>query len=156
MPGPPAHLKPERLELDPTETDADKKFKHWLRTFTNYSNGVDAADKLNLLINFVGHKAYSLIENSDTYDSAIDTLKSSYTKEINVIYASHILATRKQHPDKSLDDYMRNLRLLAKDCQFEAVSAQVYHDECVRQFHCRSSHSLHPTETPGKCNSHPR
>ena len=129
---PPTHLKPERLELDPSEANADKKFKHWIRTFRNYSNFIqDEEGKLNLLINYVGHEAYALIENDTTYEAAINTLQSAYTKEINVIYARHVLSSRKQLAEETLDDYLRSLRLLAKDCSFQNLTAQEYHDECI-------------------------
>ena len=129
---PPSHLKPERLELDPAATDSDRKFKHWMRTFTNYSNFIqDDAGKLNALVNLVGHEAFELIENDETYEAAIQTLKTAYQKTVNVIYARHVLTSRKQNADESLDDYLRSLRLLAKNCQFQNVSAQEYHDECI-------------------------
>ena len=122
MPGPEAHLKPDRLEIDPAEADADKKFLHWLKTFTNHTNGLPPeASKLNLLINFIGHQAFALIETIEDYNTAIDTLKNSYKKQVNILYARHILATRKQRSDESMDEYLRNLKLLAKDCQFQAV-----------------------------------
>ena len=77
------HLQPERLDLDPTEPDADKKFKHWMKTFTNYIAGLDANDnKLGTLMNFVGHQAYALIEEDTTYDNAVTTLKSHYQKTV--------------------------------------------------------------------------
>ena len=69
MPGPEAHLKPDRLEIEPTEPDADKKFIHWLKTFTNYADGLPAeASKLNLLINFIGHQAFAIIESIQDYN----------------------------------------------------------------------------------------
>ena len=130
---PAAHLKPDRLDVDPSETDSDKKFSHWLRTFHNYVQTLDeGADKLATLVNFIGHQAYSLIENENTYENAVAVLKASYTKTVNPIFARHVLATRKQQPDETLDDYLRNLKLFAKNCQFTPVTAAVYHDESVR------------------------
>ena len=133
MPGPQSHLKPERLEIDPSEKDADKKFTHWLHTFQNYSKDLDAAhSKLDLLINHVGHQAYAVIENSQDYETAVASLKSAYKKEVNLIYAQHVLATRKQQSEESVDDFIRQLRLLAKNCGFAAVTAQENHDLHVR------------------------
>ena len=127
------HLKPERLEFEPTDPDSSKKFTHWLRTLQNYTAALDAAvDKLAVIVNFVGHQAYPIIEASTTYDDAVNQLKAQYLKPVNEIYARHILATHKQSPDETLDDYLRNLRFLAKDCNFAAVTAVVHHDEAIR------------------------
>ena len=126
---PPQHLKPERLEFEPTDPDSRKKFAHWLRTFQTYANTLDeGASKLDCLINFVGHVPFAFIEKKTTYETAITALKQSYDKPVNVIFARHVLATRKQTPDESLDDYLRQLRFLAKDCGFVEVTAEVHHD----------------------------
>ena len=134
---PQAHLKPDKLETDPTDADAEKKFKHWLKCFQNYAAGLPDEEapktaKLNLLINFISPLAFSIIENIADYDTAITTLTNSYKKEVNLLYARHILATRKQRSDESMDDYLRNLKLLAKDCEFAAVTAAEHHNESVR------------------------
>ena len=130
---PPQHLKPERLEIAPTDANAQKRFTHWLRTFTTYVDLMDnGTNKLDVLINFIGADPYAIIETSATYAAAIADLKAAYQKEINQIYARHILATRKQNPEESLDDYLRNLRILAKDCNFQQVTAAVYTQEAIR------------------------
>ena len=133
MPGPQAHLKPSSLDIDPADPEADKRFAHWMRTFDNYSKDLDAQQsKLDLLINHVGHQAFAIIENATDYEAAKTLLKSAYQKEINTIYAQHQLSTRKQRPEENIDDYIRNLRLLAKNCQFQAVTASENHDLHVR------------------------
>ena len=128
-----AHLKPERLEIEPTDPDATRKFKHWLATVKNYISSLDAtANKLHTLINFVGHQSYTYIENETTYEDALRKLKSQYEKPVNSIYARHILATRKQLPEETLDDFLRNLRILARDCDFKDVTADIYQQEAIR------------------------
>ena len=94
MPGPHAYLKPNSLDIDPAEPDADKKFSHWLKTFENYAKDLDpAASKLDLLTNHVGHQAFAIIENATDYENALELLKSAYQKEVNTIirptYSSH-------------------------------------------------------------------
>ena len=132
MPGPHAYLKPNSLDIDPADPDADKKFAHWVKTFNNYAKDLDPnASKLDLLVNHVGHQAFAIIENSEDYESAITSLKTAYQK-VNTIYAQHILSTRKQAADESVDDFIRNLRLLAKNCSFKAVTAAENQDLHVR------------------------
>ena len=133
MPGPQAYLKPERLDVDPTDPEADKKFAHWKKCFENYAAGLDAANsKLDLLTNHVGHTPFSIIESCVDYPTAIELLGQSYKKVVNTIYAQHVLATRKQHSDESIDDYVRNLKLLAKDCEFAAVTALEHQNLSIR------------------------
>ena len=128
-----SHLKPDKLEIEPADSDATRKFKHWLCCFTNYVATLDQnVNKLHTLINFIGHTAYTYIETETTYENAIKTLKSHYEKPINSIYARHILSTRKQLAEESLDDFLRNLKILARDCSFKEVSAEVYQDEMIR------------------------
>ena len=130
---PPQHLKPERLELDPTEANANKKFTHWLKTFQTYVGLMEATDnKLDVLINFIGHEAYSIIESSATYANAITALKAQYQKPVNSIYARHLLSTRKQIPEESLDHFARRLKLMSKDCKFTAVTAEEHAAERIR------------------------
>ena len=130
---PPNHLKPERLELDPKDTNSSRIFSHWLRTFTNYCNALDAnQSKLDCLINFIGPTPYAIIETKETYDDAVAALKTAYTDTVNPVFARHILITRKQEPNEPLDVYLRNLKALAKDCSFTNVTAQIYQDEYVR------------------------
>ena len=128
-----SHLKPDKLEIEPADSDATRKFKHWLFCFTNYVATLDEnVNKLHTLINFISHTAYTYIETEATYENAIKTLKSHYEKPINSIYARHILSTRKHLAEESLDDFLRNLKILARDCSFKQVTAEVYQDEMIR------------------------
>ncbi|CAJ1099219.1 Hypothetical predicted protein [Octopus vulgaris] len=46
--------------------------------------------------------------------------------------ARHLLATRKQKLGESLDQFLNELKILAKDCDFVAVSAEQYRSEMIR------------------------
>ena len=43
-----------------------------------------------------------------------------------------MLATRKQQPTETLDEYLQQLKTLAKDCSFKAVTADIYKQEMIR------------------------
>uniref|UniRef100_A0A6P7H9Z6 Uncharacterized protein LOC114348048 n=1 Tax=Diabrotica virgifera virgifera TaxID=50390 RepID=A0A6P7H9Z6_DIAVI len=66
----------------------------------------------------------NLHQFTKTYISAIKILKELYIKPTNEIYARHILATRKQQINESIDQYAQQLKLLAKNCNFKAVSSE--------------------------------
>ena len=46
--------------------------------------------------------------------------------------ARHILSTRKQKAGESLDQFLNELKTLAKDCDFKTVSAEQYKSEMIR------------------------
>ena len=59
-------------------------------------------------------------------------MKSIYVKSPNEVFARHSLATRKQAPSESIDEYLQILKLLSKDCNFKAVTASQHSDEAIR------------------------
>ena len=78
------------------------------------------------MINLVSPDVFDLFSEDTSYEQAIETLTSCYVKEPNEVYVRHMLATRKQKPGESFDTS------LAKDCNFKAVTADVYQSESIR------------------------
>ena len=56
-------------------------------------------------------------------------------KPANEIFARHLLATRKQQSNETLDEFLQSLKILSRDCNFKNVDAVIYHDECVYMIH---------------------
>ena len=110
-------LRPERFDTKPNARDASKSWRHWLTTFENFVEAIpnEEVNKLNVLINYVSSEVYQLFYEATTYDEAINLLKSLYVKTPNEIFARHKLATRKQQPGESLDEYLQELYLVKKD-----------------------------------------
>ena len=77
----------------------------------------------NGLINYVELNVYEFISECENHDDAIQTLNSIYIKPKNAINARQILSTRKQKSDETLDQFLNELKTLAKDCNFTHVSA---------------------------------
>ena len=127
-------LKPIRLDLDPNSPTAAREWRHWRRTFTNYLDGFSATvpDKFKCLVNCVSPAVFELIEECPSFDSAIDTLADIYDKTPNVMFSRHLLATRRQQSGESLDAFLQDLRRLAKNCGFQAVTAAEYKEELIR------------------------
>ena len=127
-------LKFSRLDLDPSSPTTAKEWNHWHRTFQNFiaECGDNAPDKFRTLVNCVSSNVYEYIEECDTYDSAKSVLEKLYVKTPNVIFSRHQLATRKQKPGESLDEFIRELSKLSKDCGLKAVSAEQYREELIR------------------------
>ena len=121
-------LRPERFDTRPNAQDASKSWRHWLTTFKNFVEAFpdEEVNKLNVLINYVFSEVYQLFYETTTYDEGINLLKSLYVKTPNEIFARHKLATRKQQPGESLDEYLQELKILSKDCNFSDVTAYQY------------------------------
>lgn len=127
-------LRPERFDVNPNAQEAAKSWQHWLMTFENFVSVIpgENANKLHILINFVSSDIYQLFCDAGTYDEAIALLKTLYIKTPNEVFARHKLATRKQQPSETLDEYVQELKILSKDCNFRQVSATQHRDEAVR------------------------
>ena len=100
------HMKPVRLRIDPNTTDADKTYKHWFRTFSNFlellstsktassrQSSTGTINKFNLSINYIETNVYEFISECETYDEVTEKLKTIYVKPKNVMLARHILST---------------------------------------------------------------
>lgn len=101
-------------------------------TFENYTSKLDDGEKIMALANFVSHEIYGLISDCSDYSSAIKRLKKHYVKPVNEIFARHKLATRKQKENESIADFSQSLELLAKECNFSAVTASEHASEAIR------------------------
>ena len=75
---------------------------------------------------------FQYIETSTEYSQAIEVLKALFVKPSNEIYARHMLATRCQQSNETLDEYLQALKTLSKDCNFKPVTAAQYCNECIR------------------------
>ena len=127
-------LRPDRFNENPNTATAAKEFKHWIQTFEYYIEVLpqDGLDKLKILTNFVSPLVYDFISDCATYESAKETLRKKYVKPANEIFARHLLATRKQQPNETLDELLQSLKILSRDCNFRNIEAAVYRDEYIR------------------------
>ncbi|XP_046407451.1 uncharacterized protein LOC124172088 [Ischnura elegans] len=128
-------LKPERFDTDPSHVGAESKWKHWKRTFANFLgqvNKVSEDGKLQLLCNYVSANVFRYISDSENYSDAIKILDSLYITKRNEIFARHCLASRTQQTGESVDEYLQVLKQMSKDCEFQAVTADKYKDEYIR------------------------
>ena len=134
-------LRPSKLEVDPHSPDAGIVFKHWLQTFQRFrlaakdaqpENERDRFDSYGLLVNYLAPRVFPYVEETDNYETAIEILKRTFEKTKNVVFARHLLATRSQNPEENLSEFLQALRELSKDCKFEAVTAEKYREEMLR------------------------
>ncbi|XP_063872251.1 uncharacterized protein LOC135106827 [Scylla paramamosain] len=127
-------LRLERFDSDPGVPSASLEWKHLFKTFENFLSALqeEGLDKLGILINFISPKVYETISECNKYTDAISVLKSQYVKVSNEVFARYLLATRRQQDGEILNDYLRSLRVLSRDCNFKAVSAVQHCEESIR------------------------
>lgn len=136
-------LAPERFDVEPDSPLAALEWDHWYRRFLNFSQGKSDSDKLKLLFNYISSKVFQHVSAAGTFNDAVAVLKSLYVKPANEIYSRHKLATRCQQPEETVDQYLQALNLLAKDCNFKAVTAEKHREDFVRDAFIRGLSAPH-------------
>ena len=103
-----------------------------------------APNQQQILFAYVSADIYEYVEDCESFDAAIAKLKTIFIKPPNVIFARHLLATRKQQPGETLEDFYQSLHILSKDCGLRNVTAEEYRNELVRDAFINglSSHSI--------------
>ena len=127
-------MKVERFSTSPSDPAAARKFKLWLRNFEFYLDTISTLipNKLEVLFLHIDSEVAELIVDCTDYATALSTLKTTYIKETNEIYARHLLSTRVQANNESIDDYLTELHKLTHDCKFKSVTAAEHRDVSVR------------------------
>ena len=131
--------RPKDLVADPTAADGPRAFKYWFRTIEDYlatlaefrRDGDPEINKTRIVRNFLSPEMYAYVEELDDYEAIVAALRQLYIKRKNNVYARHLLVSRKQESTELVFEYLQALRLLAKDCSFEDVTAVVYREELI-------------------------
>ncbi|KFD47300.1 hypothetical protein M513_11810 [Trichuris suis] len=100
-----------------------------------------SVDPKALLVNHVSPRLFSIIAEAPSYEDAMQTLKDTFERPVNEVHARHRLATRKQQPGESIDEFLRALNILSTECNFKAVSATQYREELIRDAFVSGLHS---------------
>ena len=124
-------LRPGRFDAIPNARGSDKAWLHWKKTFTNFLTSIaeHEPNSLNVLINYVSPEVLSILQ---TVLTTILHLKHWNLCTSHEIFARHLSAARRQQAGESLDEFLNVLKLLSKDCNFKAVSAENYQKEMIR------------------------
>uniref|UniRef100_A0A6P7FZW8 Uncharacterized protein LOC114332783 n=1 Tax=Diabrotica virgifera virgifera TaxID=50390 RepID=A0A6P7FZW8_DIAVI len=128
-------LPPDRFDADPNSSRSSQEWIHWKATFENFISfvvGVSEEDKFKLLVNYVSNNNYELISDCTKYSEAKSILEALFVKPKNEIFARHILMTKRQQTGENIDQYVQHLKVLSKDCNFLAVSADQNREDYIR------------------------
>ena len=127
-------LKPKEFNTNWDVDNAEIEWTHWLKTFENYTAFYKAKneEKFSALTNLLSPNIYQYISEIKSYSDAIEALNKIYVKRHNPIFSRHKLYSRKQRPEETINQYIKELTLLTKNCNFRKVSALEYEEEIVR------------------------
>ena len=133
----------DRFDVSPSDPDGTKQWKLWYRNFQYFLSTISshAPDKLEVLYLYIGTKTADVIEGCASFEDAIKLLESAYVKPPSEIHARHLLHSRTQRSDESIDSYLLALNRLASDCSFKDVTAKLYREESVRDSFIRGLRS---------------
>jgi len=131
---------PKELSVETTAPEASKTFTYWLRTVIDYidylgegrAEDVPPINRVRFIISCLSPSIYPLVEEDETFEQIVPTLKAAYIKKKNNVCARHLLESRHQQPGESVTEYAQTLKALAKECTFGAVTADEYRAELTR------------------------
>ena len=78
-----------------------------------------------MLTNYVAPSVCEYIADCNTYESAVTILKELYVKPQNEIYARHVIATRRQEMNKSIDVYLQLLKRLSEGRKVDSLTLEM-------------------------------
>ena len=89
-------LAPEKLTTEPSDSSAEKNYRHWKRTFENFLEdcGENAPDKLRCLTRYVSADLFERFADATKYQDATAILDGLYIRPKNEIFARHQLSIR--------------------------------------------------------------
>ena len=100
-------LKPQVLNVDPSDPLAFKAYKHWIKTFNAFAEAAQQSlrtagqsenaanreiDKLALLTCYLSPEIYKHIEGCETYESTKAVLDRNFLKRKSTTYARYLTA----------------------------------------------------------------
>ena len=117
--------------MEPSTPQSERRYKHWKMTFKKYLSVIGNDSEIRntsknffALINTISAAVYDIIDDTNDYYRAIKALDAAYIKPVNFIYNRHQLLTLRQQPAQTIDAFILQLEVLAKSCNFQAVTAE--------------------------------
>ena len=97
-------IRLDKFDVSSADLQASKLWRLWYRNFTYYLN----PDKLKVL--YLNNPTVAdIIEGCSGFEHVIELLKAVYDKYPSIIHARHLLSTRLQQENESIDQYLQAL-----------------------------------------------
>ena len=122
---------PFDYEVD--KLNAGPRWNKWVSRLDNLFVGMDLKDddrKRALLLHYAGEQVYDIYEaekgtTEATYKATKEVLTNYFAPRKNIQIEIFTFRSCKQKPNQTLDEFVTELRRLAKDCEFANVDAEI-------------------------------
>ena len=127
---------PGPLDLSGNKAENWKRFREDFDIFliSTEKEGKKDSVKIALLLNCAGRGLVDIFntltlvaEDKKKFDKVVEGLDNYFEPKKYITYERHMFFTRVQHADEAIDDYVTDLRIKARDCNFGPL-----HDEMIR------------------------
>lgn len=116
----------------------------WIDGITVYLEAMDYDDipdrrKIALLrhcLGAEGQRIYRALGEAETYEEAVALLAHHFTGQQRVILRRYKLRKRLQRPGESVQDYVTNLRDMARSCNYGTLQDQIVRDQFIEGILC--------------------
>jgi len=114
------------LSDDPSENE----YKFWRKMLDVYISKAEVPNESRLEVLFVlcGVQSFGIIEDCTSFDSALQRLDNKFVKKTSAIMLRHKLRTSRQKEGQSIEEYLAELKALARKCPSSALTADQYKD----------------------------
>lgn len=119
----------------------------WIDGFTVYLEAMDYTDipdrrKIALLrhcLGAEGQRIYRALGEAETYEEAVAQLALHFTGQQRVILRRYKLRKRLQRAGESVQDYVTNLRDLARSCNYGTLQDEIIRDQLIEGILCEKT-----------------
>ena len=127
------------LPDEPTEED----YLYWKRMLGIYTARAEVPDDdlLDVLFVLCGARTFPLVEDCATFEAAITRLDSKFIKRSTAIMMRYQLHGRRQAASESVEEYMNELRQLAKKIPTRALTADEHRSLLISDAFIAGLHS---------------
>jgi len=118
------------LSDDPSE----EEYGYWRKMLHVYLTKAEIPNDSRLEVLFVlcGMSAFSLIEDATTFDGALEILDAKFIKKKSAIMTRHRLRTHRQKDGQTIENFLSDLKSLARKCHTAALTADQHKELLIR------------------------
>lgn len=123
-------LLPFNTETDPGSVGP--RWTKWVQRFENYTTAMNITGDARLkalLLHMAGERVHDIYDtlaaDDDDYAATKQKLSVYFSPKKNVQYQVYVFRKATQEPGENLDSYHTRLRMLAKNCEFADVDAEI-------------------------------
>ena len=121
------------FDYDSDKANAGPRWKRWVQRLENLFVGLkleDGKQKKALLLHYGGERVYDIYDaekgsEEPDYEATKKILTTYFEPKINVIMEVYSFRNCRQSDDQSLEEYVTELRQLAKTCQFADSDSEI-------------------------------